>query len=271
MSLSILLRRPLPKFVRVLFLNRADYYLVGGSTDCGDSEGFVIISSQGDLDSISNCQTIKGDLIIVPNLNQGLGNDTGILKSIVLPSGLQTVTGSIYLAGVYLIASSGASSIEASGLTSIGSEGANSAYNFSNPFFNFGLAVYLFPSLNSMAFPALKTIAGDLFYAYNEGSLNDLNFPQLSNVGGSLDLIGNFNSLELPDLSSVGGAVNIQSSSKSFTCPIPKFRTNGAVKGNGFVCEGDVAYPIPGVTGQNVTAVGKASSIRSGKNPWRLC
>jgi hypothetical protein len=74
-------------------------------------------------------------------------------------------------------------------------------------------------------------ITGEFLFAETPAVPNFNGFPVLSQIGGSLDLTGNFNSVELPNLNSIGGGVNVQSSSPSFQCIFPNFRTNRVVRG----------------------------------------
>lgn len=116
------------------------------------------------------------------------------------------------------------------------------------------LSILNSPLINNANFPAFTNIEGNLYFANNSALQNINGFPQLQEVGGNVDLTGDFNSLSLPNLDQVGGGINIQSSSSSFLCPIPNDRTNGVVQGHGFVCSGKIQHPTPGITGANYTA-----------------
>ena len=106
------------------------------------------------------------------------------------------------------------------------------------------------PSLSVLSFPKLATINGDFDIQNNSELLDIRGFPLVSTVGWDLDWTGCFDNGSLPSLSFVGGRVNIQSSSRVFQCPIPQLRTNGMVKGEGFVCSGRIPNP-QGLVAQN--------------------
>jgi hypothetical protein len=99
------------------------------------------------------------------------------------------------------------------------------------------------PSLTTLSFPKLSTINGDFDINNNSAVLNIDGFPSVSTVGWDLDWTGSFDNASLPSLSFVGGRVNIQSSSEMLQCPIPDLRTNGVVKGEGFICSGRIPNP----------------------------
>lgn len=161
---------------------------------------------------------------------------------IVLPSQLESITGALTADGV------GATSIQAPGLRTIGTISQSGG-----PFPD-SLAIINSPFLTAASFPQLDSIGKDLLFANNSDLKNINGFPRLQQVGGNVDLTGDFNQVSLPALISVGGGVNIQTTSGSFTCPIPDDRNNGVIQGQGFVCAGNIAHPSPGVTGANYTA-----------------
>ena len=110
-------------------------------------------------------------------------------------------------------------------------------------------------SLTALSIPSLTEIGGTFLIANNSKLRTIGEFPFLKTIGGSLDWAGSFDYASgLPLLSDVGGGVNVQSSSDSFKCPFPQIRTNGVVKGNGFICSGNISNPSSGVNGTNQTA-----------------
>lgn len=201
--------------------------------DCGKSNGGYFLSSQENLNQISSCQTIYGDLQIVP----GPGDSS--FPSIPLPSTMTTITGALEFMGFY-DETDATGSITAAGLTSLGSINAASTIIYTGMFENFtlpwgvgsnpGLLIYNFPSLKTLSFPALDSIGGDFLFALNPAVKNINGFPNLSKIGGNLNITGSFNSIDFPNLKSVGGAVNIQSTSSTFQCPT-NLQTLGGVRG----------------------------------------
>ena len=155
---------------------------------------------------------------------------------------MESITGALTANGV------GATSIQAAGLRTIGTVSQSGG-----PYPD-SLAILNSPFLTAASFPQLESIGKDLVLANNSDLKTVNGFPRLQQVGGNVDLTGNFNQVSLPALSSVGGGVNIQTTSGSFTCPIPEDRNNGVIHGQGFVCTGNIAHPSPGVTGANYTA-----------------
>lgn len=196
---------------------------------CGASGGYVLVKSADDLNAISDCTTIAGDLIITPDNS---------LSSISLPSGLQAITGSFILDGRN---SASTTSISAPGLNSVGSTKSNAAQQISGFYTTNGLIIGYFPSLSGLSFPNLAGIQGNLL-VQNDPGLTTINFPELSTIGGNLDLTGNFNSVSLPALASVGG-VNVETTSSSFQCP---GNIHASSSGKPFTCDGNVKNPVPG-------------------------
>jgi len=197
---------------------------------CGTAGRYITITSDADLMSISNCITITGDLIITTG---------SALTSIDLPTGLQSVTGSLVFDGQ---SQSSATSISAAGLSSVGSSQSNGAQSLSDLINTSGLVIGNFPALGQFAFPNLATISSNLVVEQNP-QLNTVTLPVLSTVGDNIDLTGDFNSIQLPDLQSVGGGVNVQSQSPSFQCPA---NLHTATKGSAFTCQGNISQPVPG-------------------------
>lgn len=215
------------------------------SGNCGHSGGYVSIASSSDLDSISECTTIAGDLIITP----------GSLSSINLPSGLQTISGSLVLDGQNTASTE---SISAPGLSSVGASQSTGAQGFSGLVSTSGLVIGNFPSLTNFSFPSLATIQSN-FLVENIPQVNSISMPELSNVNGNLDLTGNFNSVQLPALTAVSGGVNVETTSPGFQCPN---NIHGSTKGSSFICEGNVTNPDPGQGLQYAAASHKSSAVK---------
>jgi hypothetical protein len=206
--------------------------------DCGKTLGYVLIKSQADLDAISSCATINGDLLL----------PSAVMNSISFSPKLKAVMGAMVIAGG---SGSGTTTIQAPGLTSVGSGGGFSSVIGTN--YRPGLTIQSFPLLNSMSFNELDAIGGSLVFNNNPLITNFNGFQSLITVGGDVDIIGNFTSLSLPSLDSIGGGINIETTSNSFQCPFPNFRTDGHIHGTGFVCSGNIANPQSNVH-ENVTA-----------------
>jgi hypothetical protein len=161
--------------------------------------------------------------------------------SAMVPQSIQAITGGVLAEGT------GVTQLTAPGVQFVGSAQSSPSNQNSLTIENNAL-------VSAVNFPALTAIAGSLVFASNP-VMNSINgFPQLMTVGGNVDLTGDFQSVSLQDLTSVGGGVNIQSSNPNFECPIGADRTNGVVKGKGFVCAGNIPSPTPGVTGANFSA-----------------
>jgi len=118
------------------------------------------------------------------------------------------------------------------------------------------------PLLKTISFPQLTLIRGDLVIS-NNIALSEINgFYLVNAVEGNIDLTGSFNAISLPLLWHVGGGVNVQTSSNTFLCPFSEIRSNGVVKGYGFICSGKIEQPVPGVNGTNQTAdCGRCSAL----------
>jgi hypothetical protein len=205
------------------------------ASTCGNGDNQILVAnSQGDLNGLAGCTTFQGTLQL----------GSGFSGSAAIPDSIQALTGGFTASGV-----NGLTSVSASGIQSMGSIGSSSSTANS-------LQIQNNADLSSVQFPSLTSLGGSLQFAANP-DLNAINgFNQLTNVGGNVDLTGNFQSVSLPDLDSVGGGINIQSTNPAFQCPsnIGEDRTNGVVKGKGFVCAGNIKNPTPGVTGANYTA-----------------
>jgi hypothetical protein len=197
-----------------------------------------LIRNQADLDAISNCATINGDLLL----------PGAAMNSISFSPQLQAVMGALFISGG---SSGGTTAIHAPGLTSVGSGGGFSGVIGTN--YRPGLTIQSFPFLDSVSFNELSAIGGDLTFQNNPQITNFNGFQNLATVGGDVDVIGNFNSLSLPSLESVGGGINVETTSNSFQCPFPNFRTDGHIHGMGFVCSGNIANPQSNVH-VNITA-----------------
>ena len=220
---------------------------VAPTGNCGHSGSYVSIANPSDLNSISQCTTIAGDLIIAPT---GSG-----LSSIDLPSGLQTISGSLIFDGQ---STASTASISAPGLSSVGSTQSTGAQGLSDLVTNSGLVIGNFPSLTSFSFPNLATIQSN-FVVENNPLVSAINMPDLSTVGGNLDLTGNFNSVQLPALTGVDGGVNVETTSANFQCPN---NIRGSTKGSTFSCEGNVTHPVPGQGLQYSTSSHKSSAMK---------
>ena len=158
-----------------------------------------------------------------------------------VPDTIQAITGGFMASGTAVTA------VSAPGVQTVGS--ASTSANSQN-----SLSILNNALVSNVNFPSLTSIAGNLEFA-NNPDINSIDgFGQLASVGGNVDLTGTFSSVSLPNLNNVGGGVNIQSSNAGFACPIGADRTNGVIKGNGFVCAGNIKNPTPGVTGANFTA-----------------
>jgi hypothetical protein len=223
--------------------------------NCGHTGGYVSIANPSDLDSISKCTTIAGDLIITPA--------SGELSSIDLPSGLQGISGSLIFDGQ---STASTVSITASGLSSVGSTQSTGAQGLSDIVTNSGLIIGNFPSLTNFSFPNLANIQSN-FLVENNPQVSGINMPGLSNVGGNLDLTGNFNSLQLPDLAAVNGGVNVETTSTNFQCPS---NIHGSTKGSAFNCEGNVTHPVPGQGLQYSASLHKSSSMKKASSKITL-
>jgi hypothetical protein len=160
-----------------------------------------------------------------------------------IPDSLQAITGAVSANGT------GITQLSAAGVQSVGLGSGSSSPSNQN-----SLSILNNEQASDVAFPALTAIAGNLQIANNPDLTAINGFGQLANVGGNVDLTGDFQSVSLPDLNSVGGGVNIQSSNPNFQCPIGSDRTNGVIKGKGFVCVGNIKNPAEGVTGANFSA-----------------
>ena len=169
---------------------------------------------------------------------------TGYLGSAILPDSIQTITGGFTASGV-----DGLSSVFVPSVQSVGTTGGSPSPINSLQIQNSG-------ALSGVQFPSLTVLGGSLQFSGNRDISTINGFDQLATVGGSVDLTGDIQTVSLPSLNSVGVGVNIQSSNPTFQCPsnIAADRTNGAIKGTGFVCAGNIPNPIPGVTGLNITA-----------------
>jgi hypothetical protein len=218
------------------------------SPSCGQTGGYLTISSSSDLDGISQCTEIKGDLIVTPGTS-GLG-------SIDFPPGLQSVTGTLVFDGQNLASTT---SISAPGLSSVGAAQSTGTKGLSDLVNTSGLIIGNFPSLGNFSFPSLATIQSN-FVVENNPQVGDIDMPELSNVDGNVDLTGNFNSVELPALKQVEGGVNVQTTSPSFQCP-SDIRT--ATKQSAFTCDGNVTHVNPGQDLQYATTPTKSSAIKA--------
>jgi hypothetical protein len=191
------------------------------SAYCGGDGYGVEINYPSDLDPISQCTTIDGDLIIRPYVPFG--------SSVTLPSGLDTIPG-------YLIFSfdnfSTINSVAASGLTTIG-PADNTSFGSAG---SGGLIIEYINALSRMSFPLLNSISLDLAITDNPNLIDMSGFPVLSQIGAFLTLEGNFNGIELPALTFIGGDVFVTTSSSSFQCPFTTLQEDGAVHGTSFVC-----------------------------------
>jgi len=191
-------------------------------SDCGQVSGGYYLSSQANIDQISACRTIYGDIQIVPAPNDNT------LNTISLPTTMTNITGSLQYMG-FFDETDATSAINAPGLSAIGSINGAASGIYDGKFENYtlpwaaganpGLLIYDFAFLHSLSFPALHSIGGDLLFAQNSLVQNINGFPNLVSVGGNLNLTGNFDSIDFPKLSSVAGNVYIQSSSTKFQCP----------------------------------------------------
>ena len=92
----------------------------------------------------------------------------------------------------------------------------------------------------------------------NNPAVNIIDYPQLFEIGGNLDLTGNFQSVELPDLSTVSGGINVETTSSTFQCPQTVQDLSHA---NGFVCAGNINNPVPGIHG-GTTSGHKSGAIK---------
>ena len=189
-----------------------------------------MISQSQDLLSLEGCITYDGSI----ELSSTLGGD------IIFPDDLETITGALTADGI------SATSIQALGLSTIGTIPQSGGQ------FDDSLAIMNSPRLTAVSFPQLQSIGGDLFIAKNPAWKKIEGFSQLKRVEGNIDVTGNFDELSLPALNYVGKGVNIETTSRTFTCPISDARTNGIIHGTGFVCVGNVQNPSSGV-GANYT------------------
>ena len=197
--------------------------LITLSANCGIDGFGAEINYPSDLDSISQCTIINGDLIIRPY--------GPFDSSVTLPSGLHTVAG--YLMFVFDNFNT-INSIAASGLTTIGPADNTTTFGSAG---SGGLIIEYFNALTSMSFPLLNSISLDFWITDNPNVKDISGFPVLSQIGAFVTLEGDFDSVELPALTFIGGNVFISTSSSSFQCPFTKLQEDGAVHGTSFVCE----------------------------------
>jgi hypothetical protein len=160
-----------------------------------------------------------------------------------IPDSVQGITGGVLADGTGMTYLSGA------GVQNVGLGSGSSSPSNGN-----SLSILSNQLATTVTFPALTAIGGSLVIGNNSGMTNINGFGELASVGGNVDLSGDFQSVSLPALTSVGGGVNIQSSNPNFQCPISDDRTNGVIKGKGFVCAGNIKDAAQGVTGANFSA-----------------
>jgi hypothetical protein len=107
--------------------------------------------------------------------------------------------------------------------------------------------------LTNVSAPMLDSIGGAFLIA-NNSKFAVIDFDSVSSVGGAVDWTGTYYSVSMASLSDVKGGLNVQTTATNFTCPFSNLRTNGVVKGDTFVCSGNVSHPTVGTNGTNVTA-----------------
>jgi hypothetical protein len=188
---------------------------------CGTPDGQIDLNSQADVDAISSCPRLDGQVHVGPRI-----------KQLTFPDGIEAINDGLDANGGDL------QSIGATGMTSIGSRTGRRTYSGS-------LALINLQSLLQISFDSLNDIGKDLVITNNGNVKKITGFPLLKNVAGNIDLTGSFDEISFPSLASVGGNVNIQSSAKNFSCPFPNLKANGVVRGTTFVCEGNIATPRP--------------------------
>jgi hypothetical protein len=202
-----------------------------------------------------------------------LVDDNWYLEAIAQPN-LKQVTGSLSITDnsrqlrlsfpqLFSVESVAFSNVESADITALTNVTDNfwffnsSITNISAPsLINVGgsLSISSCQSLTDLSFSKLKVIVGDFFIANNSELQTIGGFDELNTVGGEINWTGSFDSASLPQISNVGGGINVQSSSDSFRCPFPQIRTNGVVKGKGFICSGNINDPSSSLNGINQTA-----------------
>lgn len=212
------------------------------STICGSPGATTSIFNMDDLNSLNNCTEIQGNLYV---------QAPGKIPTLMLPPSLVTITGGLVCNGT----ASKYTTIQAPSLTTI-----NSAKNNTSNNTNSGLVITNYPSLTNLSFPTLTSIGSQFVLGDNDLLLEISGFDLLAQVGGNLEITGNFYSLNLPSLVSVGGDVDIETSANNFTCPIPQLQSSVSAAGGSFVCSGNIKQANVTQPASSTNSVASSSS-----------
>jgi hypothetical protein len=248
-----------------------------GSSDCGKEEGFVLLSLQSDIDSISDCTTIFGSLYIVLEIDtNGFPGSSPVIFT--LPSSLQSINGSLSIT----VSEDGSptTTVVFPNLERIGPpNGTHASIGY-----NLGISTES-SNVTTVSFPALTSIGGDFDWdEVNSLVTNVSGFPVLAAIGdvspGVLSISGAFASLELPALDFVSAGIIIESTNPSFRCPsniTPKLLHSGYcltcqyLPDNGSelpaqVCYGEATQTVGNpTTSPTATGAGTNSPTETGK------
>lgn len=121
--------------------------------------------------------------------------------------------------------------------------------------------------LTNVTAPALTTLGGALTMTANS-DLDDISgFPKLAQIGGAIDINGNFSNFTLPSLKNVRGACNLQSTENiDPTCTtFNNLHSKGTIQGK-VTCKGQQASPssAPSGTGSSSGSGSSSTSTQKG-------